>query len=307
MAKLLIALIAATGLMRCPAPLPSDEVEGTEPWQAQAAGAAPLSPGDQCEQPAEPPTERPEPASEGESGPADDPVVALLDTLEHSAADLRSFTASIHYEVEDALLGEKVIRQGELVYRVGPASGEKSFAILFQSRIASGRKRDQLKHYVFSDGWFVEVDHDEKLFIKRQVVAEGEKYDPLKLGEGPFPLPIGQPRDDVLARFDVSLIELPETGPLAKLKGRMEVDGLRLIPRPGVAAAEDFLRIELFYDRDTHLPAGINLLEVNGDRKTARLGDLRRNPPLDDAALAKLSIAEPDPKEWRIDIRRLER
>jgi hypothetical protein len=307
MAKLLLALIAATGLMRCPAPLPSDEVEGTEPWQAQAAGAAFLPPGGQCEQTAEPPAAQPDEAGEGEPGPADDPVVALLDTLEHSAADLRSFTASIHYEVEDALLGEKVIRQGELVYRVEPASGEKSFAILFQSRIANGRKRDQLKHYVFSGGWFVEVDHDEKLFIKRQVVAEGEEYDPLKLGEGPFPLPIGQPRDDVLARFEASLIELPETGPLARLKGRIEVDGLRLIPKPGVPAAEDFVRIDLFYDRATHLPAGINLVEVNGDRKTARLGDLQRNPPLDEAALAKLSVAEPDPAEWRIDIRRLER
>ena len=42
MAKLLIALIAAAGLMRCPAPQPSDEVEGTQPRQAQAAGAASL-------------------------------------------------------------------------------------------------------------------------------------------------------------------------------------------------------------------------------------------------------------------------
>ena len=298
MAKLLIALIAAAGLMRCPAPLPSDHVEGTEPWHAETAGAALLPPSQ--------PGDEPAPCGGDRSEADDDPVITLLDTLERSADDLRTFTASIHYEVEDALLGEKVIRKGELIYRVEPAGGEKSFAILFESKIANGRKRDQLKHYVFSDGWFVEVDHEEKLFIKRQVVAEGEEYDPLKLGEGPFPLPIGQPREEVLARFDVSLIELPDTGPLAKLKGKAAVDGLRLIPKPGSGAAKDYARIELFYDRETHLPVGINLIEVNGDRKSARLESLQRNPSLDEAALAKLSIAEPDPTEWRIDIRELE-
>lgn len=298
MVKLLIALIAATGLMRSPPPLPFDQVEGTEAWPAQAAGAAFVPPSKSGDEPP--------PCGGDQAAVDDDPVIALLDTLEHSAADLRSFTASIHYEVEDALLGEKVIRKGELVYRVEPEGGEKSFAILFESKIANGRKRDQLKHYVFSDGWFVEVDHQEKLFIKRQVVAEGEEYDPLKLGEGPFPLPIGQPREEVLARFDVSLIELPETGPLAKLKGKTAVDGLRLIPKPDSAAAKDYAHIELFYDRDTRLPVGIDLIEVNGDRKTARLEGLQRNPLLDEAALAKLSIIEPDPTEWRIDIRELE-
>jgi hypothetical protein len=302
MANLLIALIAAAGLLRCPAPLPPADAGGTGPRPAQAAVASPWA----CEDETAPPAEQP--AAAGQDEPAeDDPVIALLDALERSADDLRTFTASIHYEVEDALLGEKVIRKGELVYRVDPVDGKKSFAILFNSRIANGRKRDQLKHYIFSDGWFVEVDHDEKLFIKRQVVAEGEEYDPLKLGEGPFPLPIGQAREDVLARFDVSLIELPDTGPLAKLKGGKPVDGLRLIPRPGSQAAEDIDRIDLFYDRATHLPVGISIIEVNGDRKTARLEDLRRNPPLDEAALAKLSIEEPDPTEWRIDIRELQR
>jgi len=303
MAKLLLALIAAAGLMRCPVPLPSADAGGTEPRPAQAAVASPRT----GEDDAAPPTSQP--ASVGVDEPAadDDPIIALLDTLEHGADDLHSFTASIHYVVEDALLGEKVIRKGELIYRVNPAGGGKSFAILFDSKIASGRKRDQLKHYIFSGGWFVEVDHEERLFIKRQVVAAGEEYDPLKLGEGPFPLPIGQEREEVLARFEVSLMDLPDVGPLAKLKDKKPLDGLRLIPKPGSQAAEDYARIELFYDRATHLPVGINLVEVNGDRKTARLEDLRRNPPLDEAALAKLSIDAPDPTEWRIDIRELER
>ena len=51
MAKLLIALIAATGLMRSPSPPPSDHVEGTEAWHAQAAGAAFVPPSQSGDEP----------------------------------------------------------------------------------------------------------------------------------------------------------------------------------------------------------------------------------------------------------------
>jgi len=44
------------------------------------------------------------------------------------------------------------------------------------------------------------------MFQKRQVVAPGESFDPLSI-DGPFPLPLGQKRETVLARFDVKLIE----------------------------------------------------------------------------------------------------
>ena len=66
--------------------------------------------------------------------------------------------------------------------------------------------------------------------------------------------------------------------------------------------------IEVFYDRKTHLPVGIKLIEAgSGNRKTARLDDAKRNPELTEAELAKLSIEEPDATQWRIDVRPLER
>ncbi len=260
-----------------------------------------------------------EPDAESGSGGSGDPVLDLLETLERSAESLSAFTASVHYEVEDALLGDKVIRKGELIYRVvpdanpgaadpGAGAGEKSFAILFNSRIENRRKRDQRVHYIFSGRWLIEIDNDEKLFIKREIVRPGEEFDPFKLGQGPLPLPIGQSKDEVLARFDASLCKLPDDGPLKKLKGAVDVDGLLLVPKPGSTAAEDFEQIEVFYDRKTHLPVGIKLIEAgSGNRKTARLDDAKRNPELTEAELAKLSIEEPDATQWRIDVRPLER
>ena len=178
----------------------------------------------------------------------EDPAHVLLGELEKAGADLKTFTAKVFYEEEDALVGDIVRRTGEVIYRNPDKPDVKSFAILFNERIAGGRKRTQLKHYVFSGRWFVEVDHDQKMFFKYEVVAPGETFDPLKLGEGPFPLPIGQERDEVLERFDVTMIELPTDGPLRKLRDRDPVDGLRLTPKPGIPAAEDYKYFELFWD-----------------------------------------------------------
>jgi hypothetical protein len=294
-------LFVTSGLMPgCASPLPTDVEENREPRPPQTAGVA-TAPTTDDETPAAAGDKEDDQAGE------DDPVITLLETLESSAADLRTFTANVHYVVEDALEGDRVIRKGEIIYRVDPDNDEKAFAILFNSVIEDNRKRDRKSHYVFSGRWFAEIDHEQKLFIKREVVAPGEDFDPLKLGEGPFPLPIGQEKDEVLARFDVAPAELPEEGPLAKLKGTTEVDGLLLIPKKGTSAAEDFERIELFYDRQTHLPVGVAVTETNGDLKIARLDYLKRNVELDGAALKNLDVTEPDPRVWRVEVRRLER
>lgn len=228
-------------------------------------------------------------------------VERVLDALEHSADDLRDFRARIRYDTWDAVLQRNEIRTGELLYQVDPADGSKRFAILFDTLITPPRREDRRAHFIFSGSWFVEIDHERRQFIKRQVVAPGEQFDPLKLGEGPFPLPIGQPKEEVLKRFVVKQLERPSDPFLAeRLRGRA-VDGLLLTPKPSTPEAEDVQRVELFYDRKTHLPLGVHVVEESGDRKTVLLRDLHRNEGIDEA---KLSIETPDPKEgWHIDIR----
>ena len=221
----------------------------------------------------------------------------LLLLLERSADDLRDFEADLTYYKWDALLEQRQIRTGHLIYQVRPADGSKRFAIIFERLFVGARARDHRKHFIFAGGWLVEVDHEMKQFIKRQIVPPGRHFDPLKLGEGPFPLPIGHPRDEVLARFEVALAEVPADGLLSKLSG---VYGIVLTPKPGTREAKDLARAELFYDRETLLPRGINVVETNDDTKTVLLRDLKRNLGVDER---KLDTSVPDPKEWQIDIR----
>ena len=247
--------------------------------------------------PEQPPAAQP-PLAGGGAAAIDPDIDALLTRLEASAKDLTSFAATITYEKEEALLARTETRTGEIIYRI--ETGNKSFAVLFDNRIIKNRLENRLYHYVFDGRWLAEIDHENKQFIKREIVPPGKVLDPLKLGEGPFPLPIGQAKVDVLARFDVARIDVPKDG---LLKSLQNVDGLLLTPRPNVPEARDYQRVEIFYDRATSLPVGINAVETNDDRKTVKLTDLRRNPAMDEAMLKKLDIAEPDARTWRIDIR----
>ena len=261
--------------------------------QTQPAATAP-------QPPQAPPDVAPAPPGDAPKPELSDKVNRLLEQLEKNAKDLNAFTAKVMYEKEDAMLGRKELRTGDLIYRVDPQSKEKSFAIFFDFTIVNGRKRPENKRYVFNGRWLAEIDDKEKQFIKREIVPPGKQLDPLKLGEGPFPLPIGQPKAEVLARFDVTAAELPQQG---LLKDLQNVDGLLLVPKPGTQEAKDFIKVELFYDRQLLLPVGIHLVDGNGDQKSIKMTDMRRNPTLTEAELAKLNIQDPDPREWRIDIR----
>jgi hypothetical protein len=192
--------------------------------------------------------------------------------LEKNAKDLNAFTAKVMYEKEDALLGRKELRTGDLIYRVDPQSKEKSFAIFFDATIVNNRKRQETRRYIFNGRWLAEIDDKEKQFIKREIVPPGKQLDPLKLGEGPFPLPIGQPKAEVLARYRCDCSGASQQG---LLKDLQNVDGLLLVPKPGTQEAKDFIKVELFYDRQLLLPVGIHLVDGNGDQKTIKMTDMR--------------------------------
>ncbi len=246
---------------------------------------------------------------QGAADETDPAVIALLDALEESHASLTGFTAKVRYDKE-SLVGRET-RLGEVVFIADVHAGStdtrasehtsRRFAILFDTHIDGRHKRERLKHYIFDGRWLAEINHDDKQFIKREIVPPGEEVDPLKLGEGPFPMPIGQSRADVLTRFTARPASLPDSGPLAKLDPST-LDGLELTPRPGTPEAEDFTHVMIFYDRETRLPVGVITREPNGDGRVVRLTNVERNPEIDETMRRKVAIETPPADSWHIDI-----
>ena len=232
--------------------------------------------------------------------PAADRVNEVLDELEKSGTTIDTLSGALALEKFDALVEETERRFGRVV--VDRKDGKRRFAIYFEEVVDnSGRSDRSVDHWIYSDGWLTEQDFRNRSFTKRQIVAPGQTLDPLALGEGPIPLPIGQKKAEVLARFDVSQGEIPLDIPL--LGSLKNVNALRLVPKPGTPMAKETAAVELFYDRTSLAPTGVVIREKNGNRTVARISNPVVNGEVKDTDRALLEIPSPDPKDWTIDVR----
>jgi hypothetical protein len=151
------------------------------------------------------------PAARPEIKTSDD----LLAALEEADAGIKSLEGDLRYDKVFGIAGDRQVRTGKLWFvdrrdqNAGKPGGRK-FAIRFDKLQVGPRVQDEQKIMVFDGEWLFEKLPAQKEMIKRRVVAHGEAFDPLKIGEGPFPLPIGQKREDILARFEAQLLSTEE-------------------------------------------------------------------------------------------------
>ena len=125
----------------------------------------------------------------------DEYIERTLDKIE--AVEIESMTATVSYIRTDPILDRKEIRTGKVLFRQG-SDNTREAAILFDSLIIGQRREKIQKHYIFSGRWMAEIDHENKQFIKRELVSPDEKeIDPFELGSGPVPLPIGQTKESL--------------------------------------------------------------------------------------------------------------
>lgn len=235
----------------------------------------------------------------------------LLRELEEADRDLRTLSADITYDKEMVLEHDRQTRLGTLYFESVPGSdgapARRKFGIDFRTLILGEAVRDDRKVIVFDGEWLVEKMPAERQFIKRQVVPPGETFDPLRLGEGPFPIPIGQKREDILARYTAEL--LPAAGGLDRSKPKeasimkftVGMDQLRLVPRPERADEDDFEEIRLWYKRSEDgrlLPQLARTISDSGDESLVILRDVRVNEPLPEGAM---DTAQP-PAGWDVRI-----
>ena len=270
---------------------------------APAAPGAPNTPPTTTPTPALAPAPAPSPAPTTAPAPHFVDADALLTAVERTADSLRDFRANITLETTDDVTGDTERRLGQLVFvqeEGKPAT--RRFAVVFEKFIdGSGRMDERPVRYIYADGWLTEADFKQRTLVRRQLARAGEQYDPLKPGEGPVPLPIGQRRADVLARFDASLATAPDSTIL--LKSVRPMIGVRLKPKPGMAD-RDLVEASVWYDAQSLVPIGVEAQRKSG-RTVVSLRDATMNGGIDDAQQALLSLAEKVTTGWRVDERPL--
>lgn len=257
----------------------------------------------------------------------------LLDHLERRDEDLSRLTAEVQYTRFQSLQGDTQTRIGMLYYlRHAPGAGgaegggrvEREFAVDFTRLIVDQRVREERTMWVFDGEWLVEKDYQTRQFIRRRIAAPGADIDPLRLGSGSgtIPLPIGQRREDVERFFVPELVgaldglvpgpdDLDDTDAafrdfvrrMGSDRGVEGVHQLKLTPREGTEAAEDYRVIRLWYQKGSLLPMMSRAIDRKGDISTVQLAKVNTEAEIP----AGVTSTEPPARDEGWDIREEDR
>lgn len=252
--------------------------------------------------PSTPPAQPAAPQPSQVKPPPPAPTVAnaddLLRALEHADHDLKTLRADILLRKVSGLVGDDQTRWGELFFEdrtpepteaVPTPPRDRRFAVRF-TRFQTGRRLDdEPQNFVFSGSTLTETRPTRKELTRYILTAPNEKpLDPLKIGEGPIPLPLGQKRDDIAARFEAALLPADQDIPDGSQHSAFEqhihgAQQLKLTPRPGLKGVGDLTDIRLWYRfaDGRWLPVAARTLNNAGDETTVRLSNVRVNGPID--------------------------
>jgi outer membrane lipoprotein-sorting protein len=207
------------------------------------------------------------------AAPADDSIDATLDALDQRGKTLQDFSARVKLTETDPALGISNIRIGKVWFQK-KTDGDARFRVVFDRKIQSKNIAVPNKiEYLLHDGWLTDRDYQKKIEVNRQVAKQGEKINLLKLGEGPFPLPIGQSKEDVHGQFDVT------QAPAASDDAANTVH-LVLKPKAASSLAKRFTSLEVWVDPKNSMPVRIDTLDAGGgEQKRTDLTEIVVNKP----------------------------
>ena len=206
-----------------------------------------------------------------QGSPQGDPFVnQVLDALDARGRSLEQFVADVTLSELDEATQAGSERSGRVWYH--KRQGNDRIRVVFEQKAEGRFNKPEKLEYLLEGGWLVDRDYRRAIEVKRQVLRPGEKINLLKLGEGPFPLPIGQPKEDVHREFEVSKGDPALEGP----QGTWHV---ALKPREGTRLARKFAQIDVWVDPQSQMPVRIEALDANETtRRTTELKNIRVNP-----------------------------
>jgi hypothetical protein len=220
-----------------------------------------------------------QPATQPTSKPATDPKVeAILDRLEKAGDNIKDLKAKVQHELYQIIPDDRQIKLGMLAYRAAVGDQDAKFMIHFDTMIHDELKLLKKEWFCFDGKWFREIREQTRGVIDREVVAPGEKFDPFKLGEGPFPLPFGQKKAEILKEFKVTLIPPTKDDPA-------KTDHLLMIPLETGKFHKKYKQVEFWVDQKGALPVKMVSEDRHSNIITATFKDIELNTNIPDEVL----------------------
>ncbi len=190
-------------------------------------------------------------------------VDEILDALDVVGKTLTSLEADVSKSDIDAAAGDSITRAGVVLLGMSKA-GDAKLRVTFNSvqrNEDAPRTGDAVKQdYLLVDGWLNDSNFDIRKVVRYQVRPPGESVNLLGVGEGPFPLPIGQSKEAVHLQFDVKKLPSPSD--------RANAIVLDLRPKDGTKLRKRFARIIVDVDAISCMPVRIETMDRDIDDPT---------------------------------------
>src|SRR5207253_437008 len=112
----------------------------------------------------------------------------VLDALDARGQGLNSFVADVKLTETDTALGDATAHIGKVLYKAGDSP---QIRVTFDKKQSNDKPAVEDKvEYKLAGPELIERNYRTKTQTTRRVLQPGQKLNLLKLGEGPFPLPI---------------------------------------------------------------------------------------------------------------------
>ncbi len=194
----------------------------------------------------------------------------ILKALQQRGKTLHNFQAHLVVQIHHLRTDEKDMNIGHIWYQ--QSGGKTRFDIRFDMLVVDGAiaKRHADHDIVFDGHWLIDRNGSAKIFRKIEIAPPGKKFNPLRLGQGPIPIPIGQNPSDVEKEFHIQLLKDAKMPP--------HTVGLKLVPRD--KSAFTFVEVDFWISTRTWLPVKIIRTDPDGTPTTATLSKIVINGPM---------------------------
>ena len=225
-----------------------------------------------------PPATRPVSAPASRPAALDPAVEKILDRLENKI--VKDLQADLVYLKIDPILEDEQKFKGFLRFLEGRPNPR--FFIRFDEVVHEGIVRKKKEWHVFDGEWYIEAREKTETTVMRQIARPGEEVDAFKVGKGPFPLPFGQKKQDILRHFEVKLVPPSPKDP----QQAKNADHLACTPLPGTELDKKYGKVHFYIDGKLDLPVYVKTVEKEeGNEIAAGFSNIRLNQKLDPATL----------------------
>lgn len=237
-----------------------------------------------------------------------DQLLTALETADRRIASLSS-KIRISKTFSELEGGDKQSNFGSLMFISQPPAagaaegsrGRRMFQVDFDEVEFDKQRQPDKRSFVFDGRWYVERDPALKQIFKREIVPAGQEVDPLAIGQGPFWIPIGQRKEQILERFDAELLA-PNDGFPVQDQAQLpmwvaQTVQLRLTPRAGVEEARRFREVRIWYRADDLIPRMARTIDASDATTEVFLTDVSVNQPLPKGAFDTKT-----PEGWTEDV-----